>query len=78
MRHGNGTMKWTDGACYEGQWKHGKAYGLGRFTLSNGDVYFGSWKNDKAHGWGILQKTAASLDKSSSVISDDSVISKSS
>jgi hypothetical protein len=27
FRHGKGTMKWTDGATYEGLWEMGRAYG---------------------------------------------------
>jgi len=41
FREGQGTMQWTDGAKYEGQWKEGFAHGKGTFFHTDGDVYNG-------------------------------------
>ena len=53
LRHGNGTMVWTDGAKYEGEWSYNQAHGNGKFYHSDGDVYDGSWINNKANGSGV-------------------------
>ena len=34
VRHGEGTMKWTDGSSYEGAFKEGYMHGLGSLALS--------------------------------------------
>jgi hypothetical protein len=41
FREGTGTMSWTDGARYEGQWKEGFAHGKGIFYHTDGDIYNG-------------------------------------
>lgn len=41
MRHGKGTMEWTDKARYEGTWDLNQAQGQGMFYHADGDVYDG-------------------------------------
>ena len=52
--HGPGTMRWTDGGWYRGQWeqglRHGKGvmrYGSAHSTWSDGDVFEGLWRLDQ-------------------------------
>ena len=37
FRDGRGTMRWIDGAYYEGDWKEGYACGQGAFYYVNGE-----------------------------------------
>jgi|EP01046_Picozoa_sp_COSAG06_P014196 hypothetical protein len=53
-RQGHGTMKWTDGAVYQGQWENDKRhhkgvmrYGTTNPIWSDGDVFEGLWRWDK-------------------------------
>ena len=41
---------WLDGSKYEGQWKNGKANGVGKIYHADGDVYDGEWLKGRAHG----------------------------
>jgi len=41
MRHGPGVQIWPDNAKYEGEWRHNKANGTGKFWHADGDVYEG-------------------------------------
>jgi hypothetical protein len=41
MMDGLGTLKFPDGAVYQGQFQQDKMHGLGRMTQPNGDVYQG-------------------------------------
>lgn len=50
--HGQGTLKWPDGASYTGDIRDGKANGKGKFRHANGDYYEGDFVNDQAHGFG--------------------------
>ena len=50
--HGKGTLKWPDGASYQGDIRDGKANGKGKFSHANGDSYEGEFVNDQAHGFG--------------------------
>ncbi len=48
--HGQGTMTYSGGAKYEGDWKHGKRHGQGTYTWSDGVKYVGEWKDRKWNG----------------------------
>lgn len=50
LRDGQGTMEYTSGAIYVGQWKSDKKHGKGEMRYKNGLVVRGSWKNDLNHG----------------------------
>lgn len=55
LPHGTGTMKYSDGRVYAGEWKDGRWHGKGRATFSNGDVFEGMYYEDQRHGLGIYQ-----------------------
>jgi hypothetical protein len=38
-----GTLTWTDGSVYEGEYDRGYRHGRGELRLSNGFSYSGSW-----------------------------------
>ncbi|CAJ1079928.1 alsin-like isoform X2 [Xyrichtys novacula] len=55
--HGRGTMKWTDGKTYSGNFKNGQEDGFGQCIIPNKtqnqpDIYQGHWKDGKIHGFG--------------------------
>jgi len=52
--HGQGTITWTNGDSYNGEWQNGKRTGYGNliFTLDNGDKYIGELYNNLWHGQG--------------------------
>jgi len=45
--HGNGTLRWSDGKKYEGEFRNDKREGHGVFTWRDGRVYDGQWKDGK-------------------------------
>ena len=50
-----GTLNFSDGHKYVGEWKNGKIHGQGSFTYADGANYVGEWKNDKRHGQGTFK-----------------------
>ena len=52
--NGQGTLTWTDGAKYEGEFKDEKMTGQGTLTLPNGMKYVGEFKDNKSNGQGTL------------------------
>ena len=52
---GKGTIKWSDGKSYEGDYKEGKRCGKGIMKWPNGGTYEGDWENDTANGQGRLE-----------------------
>ena len=50
--HGHGTMEYSSGALYKGQYSHGKKDGQGTYHYPNGDVYSGGFVDDKNGGFG--------------------------
>ncbi|XP_070694071.1 alsin-like [Pempheris klunzingeri] len=55
--HGRGTMKWSDGRTYRGNFKNGLEDGYGECIMPNKvlnkpDSYQGLWKDGKIHGFG--------------------------
>jgi hypothetical protein len=53
VKRTSATIRWPDGALYEGKLKKGKPHGRGRMQWSNGDEYDGEWKNGRRHGEGV-------------------------
>ena len=53
-KHGQGTLTFSDGRKYEGEWQHDKKHGQGTFTYANGRKYEGEWQHDKKHGQGTF------------------------
>ena len=52
MFHGQGTLTYSDGARYQGEYKNDQRSGSGRFFFPNGDMYDGQIKNGMFHGQG--------------------------
>jgi hypothetical protein len=52
QRHGEGTMTWSNGDQYVGNFFNGLRDGLGTITFGTGGEYSGSWSLDKMHGEG--------------------------
>jgi len=54
--HGFGTMKYTNGDVYVGNFLHGKRQGKGACVFANGDKWEGDWSNDNVDtkGNGVL------------------------
>ena len=42
---GKGTMQWSNGDRYTGEWKNGKPDGQGTMQWASGDEYVGVWKD---------------------------------
>ena len=53
--NGQGTMEWSNGDKYVGEWKDGKIHGKGTMKWSNGDKYVGEWKKGEMHGEGTME-----------------------
>mmetsp|Transcript_30846 Transcript_30846/g.45718 ORF Transcript_30846/g.45718 Transcript_30846/m.45718 type:complete len:427 (-) Transcript_30846:233-1513(-) len=52
MPHGLGTMHYSDGRKYQGQWTKGQWDGPGVAVFSNGDRFEGTYSLDRRHGHG--------------------------
>jgi hypothetical protein len=52
--NGTGTMTYTNGDVYNGNWKDHKKHGTGIMNYNNYDVYDGNWKHDTKDGTGIM------------------------
>jgi len=53
-RHGQGTLKWRDGAEYTGSWVNDECEGYGTMKFPNGSVFEGTWVRNNPHGTGKL------------------------
>ena len=48
LRTGQGRMKYSDGAVFDGWWIDGLREGMGRLASKEGKmIYLGLWKNDE-------------------------------
>jgi len=52
--NGRGTMKYSDGSRYEGNWKNGVFNGQGTLTLTDHWKYEGEWKDGERDGRGTM------------------------
>ena len=50
--NGQGTLTWSNGKKYLGEWKNGEMSGQGTKTWTNGDMYEGDFKDGRYHGQG--------------------------
>ena len=50
--NGAGTLIFSDGNKYEGEWKDGEINGRGTYTYYDGNQYIGEFKKWKKHGQG--------------------------
>eukprot|EP01017_Pseudomicrothorax_dubius_P015853 TRINITY_DN180_c0_g1_i1.p1 TRINITY_DN180_c0_g1~~TRINITY_DN180_c0_g1_i1.p1 ORF type:complete len:499 (+),score=53.76 TRINITY_DN180_c0_g1_i1:82-1578(+) len=56
VAHGKGTMKYTNGDVYVGEWFAGRRCGYGVLTRADGmTIYEGEWSDDVYHGYGHLR-----------------------
>ena len=52
MRHGNGTMKYSNGNMYVGEWLDDRFDGVGEYIWADGRRFIGGFKSDKIEGRG--------------------------
>ena len=45
-----GKCLYTDGSCYEGEWKEDQRCGWGVLKMVKGECYEGEWKDDRPNG----------------------------
>jgi len=53
-KNGNGTVKWTDGSSFQGDFVKSTIHGKGKYKWSDGREYDGNWENGKMHGKGVF------------------------
>ena len=56
-RHGKGTLIYSDGDRYVGEFWRGKKHGHGTFTWTDGSRYEGNWKANMMHGKGTFWRS---------------------
>lgn len=49
--HGKGTLIFSDGSSFRGEWKYQKMHGKGHMKMADGAEIKGIWKNGKKHGF---------------------------
>ena len=49
-----GTLNYSDGSRYEGEYRDGKRHGHGTYTWADGNRYKGEWQEDRMHGQGTM------------------------
>ena len=52
---GTTTIKWNDGAAYQGQTYYGEIKGIGTMVYPDGSKYCGTWERDLPNGNGTFQ-----------------------
>ena len=55
MRHGDGTMQYSDGTIFKGNWAFNEPSGEGRIVFPNEDSYEGGWAMNVFCGYGVLR-----------------------
>ncbi|HNK94126.1 MAG TPA: hypothetical protein PKK42_13900, partial [Leptospiraceae bacterium] len=53
-KNGQGTMKFKDGAVYEGGFRNDKSHGKGVLQFAEGDKYVGDFENGNFNGIGTM------------------------
>jgi len=53
LMHGSGTLTYSSGNRYEGDFKGSSMHGWGEFLFANGNRYQGEFKESKMHGRGV-------------------------
>merc|ERR550514_2518009 len=54
MKHGNGTLTWSDGRQFRGQFERGRFHGAAVMTWPDGRLYCGQYIEDRKHGEGTF------------------------
>ena len=49
-KNGQGTVTYSDGCIYVGEYKDGERHGQGTLTLPDGTKYVGEWKDGELVG----------------------------
>jgi hypothetical protein len=52
VKHGKGTLIYTNGDIYVGHFSFDKKHGKGKYLSKMGTNYDGDWADDVKHGWG--------------------------
>ena len=52
-RSGQGTLTFSHGGKYVGEFEEGKFHGQGTYTYPDGSKYVGEWKDGERHGRGV-------------------------
>ena len=52
--HGKGTLVYTYGDQFIGDWVDAKKHGEGELIYANGDRFRGQWVDDRASGFGVF------------------------
>ncbi len=64
-RHGKGTMTYSNGSIYEGEWKDDQRCGIGELrksSVANSSSYKGEWRDDKLNGQGTFNDNYTSYE----------------
>ena len=52
IKEGYGTMNYSNGDIYSGEWKSGRKHGKGTMYYDDGSVHIGKWSNEGRSGYG--------------------------
>ena len=53
--HGRGSIVYSNGERYAGEWQYGQRHGRGTYTYADGGTYSGDWERDKIQGEGTAK-----------------------
>jgi hypothetical protein len=54
MIDGKGSIKYSSGDLYEGQFQLCEKHGFGKYTYADGTIYQGQWDHDQRKGKGKI------------------------
>ena len=58
MRNGSGILYYSNGLCYEGEFKDGCRHGYGILKFNHIEIYNGDWVKDEIEGTGKIRNCA--------------------
>lgn len=58
MRNGSGMLYYSNGLCYEGEFKDGYRHGYGILKFNHIEIYNGDWVKDEIEGTGKIRNCA--------------------
>ena len=62
-RAGQGTLNYSDGSMYQGEWLDGTLNGLGTFTSFDGRKWVGEFRNDQPWNLTLYDKSGKVIEK---------------